>query len=126
MARGGGLDPARLATLALALVWGCAWLSVLTFLGSFLPRWTNAGALGVVVVAGGILVGATAGLRPAWRPMLDAIVPLLGPQDPMVFFDPTKPRRDLGPALYDLVWIFVPWVAGVAILDRRELARRKA
>ena len=126
VARGGGFDPMRLASLALALVWGCAWLSVLTCLGSFLPRWTNAGALALVTLAAMLLFGIVALARPEWRGMVETTARFLGPQDPMVFSEPNQPRRDLGPALYDLVWIFAPWVAGVAILDRRELARRKS
>jgi len=126
VARGDGFDPMRFASLVLALVWGCAWLSVLTCLGAFLPRWTNAGALGLIILAWILLFGIVATLRPAWAGVVETVTRLLGPQDPMIFAEPTKPGRDLGPALYDLVWIFVPWVVGVAILNRRELARRRA
>ena len=114
------MSVALLTSLVLALVWGCAWLSVLTCLGAFLPRWTNAGALGLIILAWILLFGIVATLRPAWAGVVETVTRFLGPQDPMIFAEPTKPGRDLGPALYDLVWIFVPWVVGVAILNRRS------
>ena len=126
VARGDGFDPMRFASLALAIVWGAAWLSVLACLGSFLPSWTNAGALGIAILAWILLFGVIVTVRPAWADFVQTLSRYLGPQDPMIFSEPTRPRRDLGPALYDLLWIFGPWLLGVVILDRRELARRRS
>jgi hypothetical protein len=121
--RGARIDAVRLVTLALALLWGGAWLSVLTCLGAFLPRWTNAAAL-VAVAVGWFFVMSVAGLaHPEWLPFLKSATKYLGPQNPLVLLEGS---RDVGTALYDLLWIFVPWLAGVLILNRRELARRRS
>lgn len=124
-ARGYGFEVKRLAALPLAILWGSAWLSVLACLGAFLPGWTNGGALALAILGWMLLVAVAAGLRPQWGPTLQAVTKLLGPQDPLVLLDPALPRRDFGPALYDVVWLFAPWLAGVAIFNRRELARRR-
>jgi len=126
VARGYGFDPMRFPALVLGILWGCAWLSVLACLGAFMPGWTNAGALSAVVLAWIFLVGTIGLIRPQWVPILQEVTALLGPQNPLVLLDPVKPRRDFGPALYDLLWLFGPWLLGVAILNRRELARRRA
>jgi hypothetical protein len=126
LARGYGFDAMRLPALVLGILWGCAWLSVLACLGAFMPGWTNGGALSAAVLAWILLVGLIGGLRPQWLPTLQTVTKLLGPQDPLVLLNPTVARRDFGPALYDLVWLFGPWLAGVAILNRRELAKRRA
>jgi hypothetical protein len=124
--RGDGFDPMRLLALALALVWGWAWLSVLTCLGSFLSSWTNVGAVAAAMLLWVFLVGLAAGLHSEWLDHLQTAGRYLGPQDPMVLVDRTGPHLDFGPALYDLVWLFGPWLAGVAILNRRELAKRRS
>jgi magnesium-transporting ATPase (P-type) len=124
--RGDGFDPMRLLALVVALIWGWAWLSVLTCLGSFLSSWTNVGALAAAMLLWIFLFGLAAGMHSEWLEHLQTVGKYLGPQDPMVLVEPTKPRRDFGPALYDLVWLFGPWLIGVAILNRRELARRRA
>jgi hypothetical protein len=124
-ARGYGFEVKRLAALPLAILWGSAWLSVLACLGAFLPGWTNGGALALAILGWMLLVAVAAGLRPQWGPTLQAVTKLLGPQNPLVLLDPALPRRDFGPALYDVVWLFAPWLAGVAIFNRRELARRR-
>jgi ABC-type transport system involved in multi-copper enzyme maturation permease subunit len=123
--RGDGFDPMRLLALLVALVWGWAWLSVLTCLGAFLSRWTNAGAVAAAMLLWIFSMGLAAGLHSEWLEHLQTVGKYLGPQDPLAVLDRTKPGRDFGPALYDLLWIFAPWLAGVAILNRRELARRR-
>jgi magnesium-transporting ATPase (P-type) len=124
--RGDGFDPMRLLALLVAIVWGCAWLSVLTCLGAFLSSWTNAGALAAAMLLWIFLMGLAAGMHSDWIEHLQTVGKYLGPQDPLVLVDLTKPRRDFGPALYDLMWFFASWLAGVAILNRRELAKRRA
>jgi hypothetical protein len=116
----------RFPALVLGILWGCAWLSVLACLGAFMPGWTNGGALSTAVLAWILLGGLIGGLRPQWLPIFQTVTKLLGPQDPLVLLSPTTVKRDFGPALYDLVWLFGPWLAGVAILNRRELAKRRA
>jgi hypothetical protein len=125
VARGDGFDPMRIVALLLALLWGCAWLSVLTCLGAVLSSWTNVGALAAAMLLWLFLLGLAAGMHSDWINHLQTAGKYLGPQDPMALVDRTRPRPDFGPALYDLVWFFAPWLAGVLILDRRELARRR-
>jgi len=117
VARGEGFDPARIASLALALLWAGAWLSVLVCLGAFLPRWLNAGALVLAAASWLLFVGIASVKRPGWAPWLQTLTGYLGPQ---------KPSPKAGPALYDLVWIFGPWLAGVTVFNRRELAKRRS
>jgi len=123
--RGYAFEARRFAALPLAILWGSAWLSVLACLSAFLPGWMNGGALALAILGWTLFLGLAGGLRPQWLPTLQAVTKLLGPQDPLVLLDEAAPRRDFGPALYDLVWLFGPWVAGVAIFNRRELARRR-
>ena len=125
LSRGYGFDAMRIPALALGILWGCAWLSVLTFLGAFLPGWTNGGALAVAFLAWILFVGLVGGMRPQWLPAVQAISSLLGPQDPLALLAPAATRRDFAPVLYDLLWFFGATLAGVVILNRRELARRR-
>jgi hypothetical protein len=124
-ARGYPFEARRLAALPLAILWGSAWLSVLACLSAFLPGWMNGGALALAILGWVLFLGVVGGLRPQWLPTLQAVTKLLGPQDPLVLLDESMPRRDFGPALYDFVWLFAPWLAGAAIFNRRELARRR-
>ena len=126
VSRGAGFDPMRFAALGLALLWCAAWLSVLACLSAFLRSWTNAGALIVAALFWTFLIGIVGVVRPALLPFLQSVTKYLGPQDPLVLVDRTRPRLDFGPALYDVVWLFAAWLAGVVILNRRELARRRA
>jgi hypothetical protein len=126
LARGAGFDAMRFASLGLALLWGGAWLSVLTCLGAFLPRWTNAAALAASALAWFFLVSIAGVAHKEWLPFLQTATKYLGPQDPLDLARPESAGRDFGPALYDLVWIFGPWLAGVLIVGRRELARRRS
>jgi hypothetical protein len=123
--RGYGFEVKRLAVLPLAILWGSAWLSVLACLGAFLPGWTNGGALALAILAWTLSAGLVGAIRPQWAPALQTLTKLLGPQDPLGLLDSTRQRHDFGPALYDLVWLFGSWLAGVAIFNRRELARRR-
>jgi hypothetical protein len=125
-ARGYGFSLARLAVLPLAVLWGLAWLSVLTALGTVFPGWTNAGAL---LLAG--LAWATVRFtlplalgKPEWAQPLATIGEYLGPQDPLPLA--FHLREGLGPALYDLCWVFFAWLVAALIFNRRELARRRA
>jgi hypothetical protein len=126
ISRGDGLDPVRLLALAIALLWGWAWLSVLTCLGAFLSSWTNVGALAAAMLLWFFLLGLAVAVHSEWLAYLQIFGKYIGPQDPMILVDRTRPRRDFGPALYDLVWLFGPWLIGVVILNRRELARRRS
>jgi len=126
LSRGYGVDAARFPALALAILWGWASLSVLACLGAFLRGWTNSGALSIAVLGWILFIGLIGGLRPQWMEAIQTVTRFLGPQDPLALLDPTKTRRDFGPALYDLLWLFGPWLVGVAILNRRELAKRRS
>jgi len=124
---GGGhpVPLSALAVLPLAVLWAFAWLSVLTALGVLLPGWTNAGALVVAAIAWATLRTSVPALlgRPEWAAAAAELSKYLGPQDPLgLAFD----RSALGPALYDLCWVFFAWLVAALLFNRRELARRRA
>jgi len=107
------------------VLWAFAWLSVLTALGVLLPGWTNAGALVLAAITWVTLRTSLPALlgRPEWAAAAAELSKYLGPQDPLgLAFD----RRALGPALYDLCWVFFAWLVGALLFNRRELARRRA
>ncbi len=123
--RGQGFPFSRLAALPLGILWGFAWLSVLTALGAVLPGWTNAGA---VIVAGVLWFFVKLALpvalgKPEWMGAILEAESYLGPQDPLLLA--TNLRQGLGPALYDLCWVFFAWLIAVLLFNRRELARRR-
>lgn len=115
-----------LATLPLAVLWAFAWLSVLAAIGAVLPGWTNVAAAVVAVLAWAMLQGSLPAVlgRPELAAALVRVGKYLGPQDPLELA--TRPREGLGPALYDLCWIFSAWLVAVLLFNRRELARRRS
>jgi hypothetical protein len=122
---GHALSLSALAILPLAVLWGFAWLSVLAALGVILPSWTNAGALILGAIAWATLRGTLPGVlgHPEWGAAAAELSKYLGPQDPFAL---AEGRRALGPALYDLCWVFFAWLVAVLLFNRRELARRRA
>ncbi|HYV67908.1 MAG TPA: hypothetical protein VE964_16835 [Myxococcales bacterium] len=114
-----------LAILPLAMLWAFGWLSVLAAVGAVLPGWTNVAGAALAVVAWGMLRGGLPVLlrRPELADVLATVGKYLGPQDPLALA--TRPREGLGPALYDLCWIFGSWLVTVLLFNRRELARRR-
>jgi hypothetical protein len=124
---GGGhpVPLSALAVLPLAVLWSFAWLSVLTALGVLLPGWTNAGALVLAAIAWATLRTSLPALlgRPEWAAAAAELSKYLGPQDPLGL---AEGRRALGPALYDLCWVFFAWLVAALLFNRRELARRRA
>ncbi|MFL5310269.1 MAG: hypothetical protein ACJ79H_07445 [Myxococcales bacterium] len=121
---GRALPLPALALLPLAVLWAFAWLSVLTALGVILRGWANAGALVVAAIAWATLRGALPTVlgRPRWAAAAAELSKYLGPQDPLpLAFD----RHALGPALYDLCWVFFAWLVAALLLNRRELGRRR-
>jgi hypothetical protein len=61
--------------------------------------------------------------RPEWAAAAAELSKYLGPQDPLGL---AEGRRALGPALYDLCWVFFAWLVAALLFNRRELARRRA
>jgi hypothetical protein len=124
--RGGEtLSLSTVAVLPLALLWGFAWLSVLTAIGAVLPGWTNAGApvLAAMVWAMLRVTVPNALGHPEWVAAFAEASNYLGPQSPLqLAFDP---RKGLAAALYDLCWVFFAWLVAVLLFNRRELARRR-
>src|SRR5207237_8008976 len=82
---GRALPLSALAILPLAVLWGFAWLSVLTALGVMFPGLTNAGALVVVAIAWATLRGTLPAVlgRPDWAAAAAELGKYLGPQDPL-------------------------------------------
>jgi ABC-type transport system involved in multi-copper enzyme maturation permease subunit len=123
---GGGhrIPLSAVAVLPLAVLWAFAWLSVLTALGVLLPGWTNAGALVVAAIAWATLRTSVPALlgRPDWAAAAAEMSNYLGPQDPLGL---AVDRRALGPALYDVCWVFFAWLVAALLFNRRELARRR-
>ena len=115
-----------LAILPLAVLWAFAWLSVLAAIGAVLPGWTNVAGAALAVLVWAMLQGSLPALlgRPDLVSMLAKVGKYLGPQDPLELA--TRPRDGLGPALYDLCWIFSAWLVAVLLFNRRELARRRS
>lgn len=128
VARGVPVEPGyRLLMLPLLLVWAAAWLSVLAAVGAVAPSWTNAGAVICFAAGYGALSSALFIARPEWRAALQAISLYLGPVDPLQIARSLRSgsRADWSPLAWDLLWLFASWVAGVHLLNRRELARRR-
>jgi hypothetical protein len=122
--RGQGFPASRLAALPLGMLWGFAWLSVLTALGAVLPGWTNAGALVLAAVLWVFVQSLPLALgKPEWMGLIREAGNYLGPQDPLPLAK--NLREGLGPALYDLCWIFFAWLVAVLLFNRRELAGRR-
>ncbi len=121
---GAAIPLSALAVLPLAVLWGFAWLSVLTALGVVLPGWTNAAALVVAAIAWATLGQTLPGLlgHPEWAAAAAELSTYLGPQDPLKL---AVDRHAAGPALYDLCWVFLGWLAAVLLFNRRELSRRR-
>jgi len=115
-----------LAILPLAVLWAFAWLSVLAAIGAVLPGWTNVAGAALAVLVWAMLQGSLPALlgRPDLVSMLAKVGKYLGPQDPLELA--TRPRDGLGPALYDLCWVFSAWLVAVLLFNRRELARRRS
>jgi ABC-2 family transporter protein len=115
-----------LAVLPLAVLWAFAWLSVLAAIGAVLPGWTNVAGAALAVVAWGMLQRSLPLVlkRPELVAVFADVGKYLGPQDPLALA--TWPREGLGPALYDLSWIFGAWLVAVLLFNRRELARRRS
>jgi hypothetical protein len=125
--RGGdALSLSAIAILPLAVLWGFAWLSVLTAIGAVLPGWTNAPALVLAALAWAMLRGTLPAAlgHPEWAARLAELSSYLGPQDPLQLA--WSPREGLGAGLYDLCWVFFAWLVAVLLFNRRELARRRA
>ena len=115
-----------LAILPLAVLWAFAWLSVLAAIGAVLPSWTNVAAAVLAVLAWAMLQGSLPVVlkRPELVETFAKVGKYLGPQDPLELA--TRPREGLGPAVYDLCWIFSAWLVAVVLFNRRELARRRS
>ena len=113
-----------LAVMPLGLLWGLAWLAVLTAIGVVLPAWTNAGAVVLAAVAWNAVRFSlpVVARHPEWATALARIAVYLGPQDPRALA--AHWREGLGPALYDLCWLFFAWLVAALLFNRRELARR--
>lgn len=120
---------ARLSVLPLAAVYMLSWLAVLVALGAVCASWTNAGYLVLFVLVWSFfrkLVPLALG-RPELGKLLGEVDGYLGPQDPLAAAADVYRglRPNLGPALYDLLWLFGAWLIGVLLFNRRELARRR-
>lgn len=115
-----------LAILPLAVLWAFAWLAVLAAIGAVLPGWTNVAGAALAVLVWAMLQGSLPAVlgRPDLATLLVQVGKYLGPQDPLQLT--TRPREGLGPALYDLCWIFAAWLVAVLLFNRRELARRRS
>jgi hypothetical protein len=89
-----------------------------------LPGWTNAGALVVAAVAWATLRHTLPALlgHPEWAAAAAELSVYLGPQDPLRL---AVDRRAVGPALYDMCWVFFAWLIAVLLFNRRELSRRR-
>lgn len=120
----------RLSVLPLVLVWVFAWLALLVALNAVFSSWTNAGFLLLFLLVWVFLhrLLPLALGRPELGRLLDQVDQLLGPQESLgAATDLFRGQRpDLGPALYDLLWLFGAWLTGVLLFNRRELARRRA
>ena len=115
-----------LAMLPLAVIWAFAWLAVLAAIGAVLPGWTNVAGAVLALLVWGMLQGSLPAVlgRPDLATVLAKVGRYLGPQDPLELA--ARPREGLGPALYDLCWIFSAWLVAVLLFNRRELARRRS
>ena len=97
---------------------------MLTAIGAVLPAWTNAGAVVLAAVAWNAVRFSLPVLarHPEWAAALGGIAVYLGPQDPRALA--AHWREGMGPALYDLCWLFSAWLVAALLFNRRELARR--
>jgi ABC-type transport system involved in multi-copper enzyme maturation permease subunit len=114
----GSFSAAQLLVLPVAFLWSAAWLSVVVAVGAAARSWTNAG----IVVASGIgwlmLLGLIKFVSTVWFDRLVLAGKYLGPQQPL-------PLSLYEPVAYDLLWLVGAWLAGVLVLNRRELAKRR-
>jgi len=122
--RGHAFALPSLAVLPLGLLWGFAWLAVLVAAGAVLPGWSNAGAVVLAAVAWNAIRFSLPAVaqHPEWAKPLAQIAGYLGPQDPRPLA--AHLRDGLGPALYDVTWVFFAWLVAALLFNRRELARR--
>jgi ABC-type transport system involved in multi-copper enzyme maturation permease subunit len=138
---GAGLQPVRLLALPVGFAFAFAWVATLAALSVVVRGWSNAGWVILGMFGIGMLfatVKATSAIRGAMKQdagladlLSQAIstgLPYIGPQDPtrvLVALSTHQPV-DLAPLLYDLFWAAAAWLAGVLLLSRRELARRRS
>lgn len=116
--RGGGDGLGRqLLVLPVAFLWSLSWLSVIAAAGAVARAWTNAGLILIAGVGWALLGGLVRLARPEWGEPIATVGKYLGPMQPL-------PLGPLEPLAYDLLWLFSAWLAGVLLLNRRELARR--
>lgn len=114
----GGFSPRQLLVLPVAFIWSAAWLSVVAAAGAVARSWSNAGFVVVAGIGWGMLIGVATLVRPGWGALLTTVGKYLGPRQPLPL-----DRWEL--VAYDLLWFFGAWLAGVLLLNRRELARRR-
>ena len=114
----GNFAAGQLYALPVAFLWAAAWLSVITAVGAVARSWTNAG----LVIVGGVGWAMVSGLAklasPTYGELASTVGKYLGPMQPL-------PLGLWEPLAYDLLWLFGAWLAGVLLLNRRELARRR-
>ncbi len=114
----GNFSASELLVLPVAFLWSAAWLSVVVAVGAAARGWTNAGLVVVAGIGWAMLMGLTRLASPELGALMVTAGKYLGPQQPL-------PISQLEPIAYDLLWLFGAWLAGVLLLNRRELARRR-
>ncbi len=114
----GGFAWGQLWVLPLAFLWAVAWLSVVVAVGAVARGWTNAGLVVVAGIGWAMVMGLTRLASPEWGAVTTTAGKYLGPQQPL-------PLGQWEPVAYDLLWLLGAWLAGVLLLNRRELAKRR-
>lgn len=117
--------------LPLAFVELSGWLVALGALSVVSRGWGNVARVLVAVFAWGTLrltAPLAAGRMPRLPEALGAIEPYLHPRNTGALAQELVLRRslDLGPLLWNLLWIAAAWTAGVLLLNSVELARRRS
>lgn len=115
----GGFALSQVWVLPVVFVWSAAWLSVIVAVGAVLRSWTNAGAILLAGVGWAMLSAVVKFASPEASAAMAVVGKYLGPQQPL-------PVGTFNPLAFDLLWLFGAWLAGVLLLNRRELARRRA
>jgi ABC-type Na+ efflux pump permease subunit len=126
--RAGKPDAAWALSLPLAYVEALGWLAILAALSVVLRRSMNVGLLlflalfyAFMTVTMPLVLG-----KPQWVQVLRDAGRYLGPMELRdILKGLSGPRREVWPLFYDLTWLFGAWLAGVLLLDRREVARRR-
>jgi ABC-type transport system involved in multi-copper enzyme maturation permease subunit len=126
--RTGGPDLVWLLSLPAAWIEAAAWLAVLAMLSVVFRRSLNVGVLLLLAMAY-VFLSFTLPLMLRKVELLARMKELASYLGPMTLGDiPASlngPRRNFAPLFYDLLWLFGSWLAGVALLNKRELARRR-